>query len=34
MVVTHGKTVLVLGGGRAAFGSGNFYAEPAPQIKL
>ncbi len=23
-----------IGDGRAGFGSGNFYAEPAPQVKL
>lgn len=29
-----GECFIETGGGRAAFGSGNFYAEPAPQIKL
>jgi sulfide:quinone oxidoreductase len=29
-----GECFLETGGGRAAFGSGNFYADPAPQIRL
>jgi sulfide:quinone oxidoreductase len=29
-----GECFIETGGGRAAFGSGNFYADPAPQIKL
>lgn len=30
----HGACFVEVGGGRAAFGSGNFYAEPVPQVKL
>jgi sulfide:quinone oxidoreductase len=29
-----GECFLEAGDGRAAFGAGNFYAEPAPQIRL
>jgi sulfide:quinone oxidoreductase len=29
-----GECFIEIGGGRAAFGSGNFYAEPAPRIRL
>jgi sulfide:quinone oxidoreductase len=29
-----GACFLETGDGRAAFGSGNFYADPAPQIRL
>jgi sulfide:quinone oxidoreductase len=30
----HGGCFVETGGGRAGFGSGNFYAEPAPQVRL
>ena len=30
----HGSCFIEIGGGRAGFGSGNFFAEPAPQIGL
>lgn len=30
----HGSCFIEAGGGKAGFGSGNFYAEPTPQIKL
>ncbi len=30
----HGACFVESGGGRAGFGSGNFYAEPAPQVRL
>jgi len=30
----HGECFIETGDGKAGFGSGNFYAEPAPQIKL
>lgn len=30
----HGACFIETGGGRAGFGSGNFYAEPAPQVRM
>lgn len=30
----HGQCLIETGGGRAGMGRGNFYAEPAPQIRL
>ena len=30
----HGSCFIEIGGGRAGFGSGNFFAEPAPEIRL
>ncbi len=30
----HGECFVETGGGRAGYGSGNFYAEPAPQVRL
>ena len=30
----HGECFIEVGGGRAGFGRGNFYAEPSPTIKL
>jgi sulfide:quinone oxidoreductase len=30
----HGECFIETGGGRAGFGSGDFYAEPAPQVDL
>ncbi|MEE8363901.1 MAG: FAD/NAD(P)-binding oxidoreductase [Dehalococcoidia bacterium] len=30
----HGACFIEVGGGRAGMGSGNFYAEPAPQVKM
>ncbi len=30
----HGACFVETGSGRAGFGSGNFYAEPAPQVRL
>ncbi len=30
----YGKCYVEVGGGKAGFGSGNFYAEPKPQVKL
>ena len=30
----HGECFVEIGGGRAGFGSGNFFAEPAPQVRL
>ena len=30
----HGECFIEIGDGKAGFGSGNFYAEPAPQVRL
>jgi len=30
----HGSCFIEIGDNRASFGSGNFYAEPAPQLRL
>jgi len=30
----HGECFIEIGEGKVGFGSGNFYAEPAPEIKL
>jgi sulfide:quinone oxidoreductase len=30
----HGECFIEIGGGKAGFGSGNFYAEPKPMVKL
>ncbi len=30
----HGSCFVEIGGGRAAFGGGNFYGEPSPEVKL
>ena len=30
----HGACFIEIGGGRAGFGSGNFFAEPAPRVRL
>lgn len=36
MAIAQGETKLILGGGigKAGFGSGDFYAEPTPHVKL
>jgi sulfide:quinone oxidoreductase len=30
----HGECFVETGGGRAGFGSGDFYAEPVPRVRL
>ena len=30
----HGQCFVEVGGGRAGFGAGYFYAQPVPQVKL